>query len=620
MNRNSQIKKGLNLTNAERVVLLKNLRTHKDIKSEKIRICFYGRVSTEHEAQLSALQAQMQWYDEQLKNHKNWVLVQKYIDEGITGTQAKKRPAFLKMLKDAEKGNFDLIVTREVCRFARNTVQSLETVQSLKHIGIEVYFVSDNIWSFDVDSEFRLAVMSSLAQEESRKTSERVKAGQQISRENGVLYGNGNILGYKRVGKTYAIVDEEAEIVRRIYSLYLEGYGMFRICRKLEEEKVVCPTNGKITWTASKISRILNNTTYKGVMSYGQSFVDDFLNQRRVKELNKEEYVQKEVKIPRIIEPAIWDKVAEIKNSRQLPMNSEEGNKQKKRCANVARDTYAKKLVCTCGSSMRRNVIGKLKSGETRIAYQCYRQLASSSAKRRAELGIDNENDCDIKMKLGWKIDLFIKMTIEQIWTDRQPAVIKAYEILLECYSDGVEDNSEEIDRFKGKIDKLTKKLNNYISIRADEEITREQFFEMKEPIEKSIEGLKASLVELEIANGLGKTGAIDIKAEVNKIRKVFNKAIDFSKPTLPDVIVDYFIRRIKVMSNSSFEVDVNLDGSVPEEGKLLKEDTVIRSPLFDFSIDYNTAKQYKNSVNGMLRVTQWEDDMEINVYIVAKM
>ena len=175
-------------------------------KNRKRQMVFYGRVSTEHEAQLSALQNQMQWYDEQLKYHSNWELVDRYIDEGITGTQAKKRPAFLRMIEDAKVGKFDLIVTREVCRFARNTVDTLIYTRELKNkYGIEVYFVEDNIWTMDGDGELRLTIMATLAQEESRKTSERVKAGQKISRDNGVLYGSGNILGYDRVGNTYVI-------------------------------------------------------------------------------------------------------------------------------------------------------------------------------------------------------------------------------------------------------------------------------------------------------------------------------------------------------------------------------------------------------------------------------
>lgn len=189
------------------------------------RIVYYGRVSTEHEAQLEALEKQMQWYEDQTKYHPNWTVVGKYIDEGITGTLAKKRPSFMKMIEDAKQRKFDLIVTREVCRFARNTVDTLVLTRELKNYGVEVYFVSDNIWTMDGDGELRLTIMATLAQEESRKISERVRAGQAVSRENGVLFGNGNIIGYDRVGSTYVINPEQAATIRTIFELYSQGLG-----------------------------------------------------------------------------------------------------------------------------------------------------------------------------------------------------------------------------------------------------------------------------------------------------------------------------------------------------------------------------------------------------------
>ena len=154
-------------------------------RNRKRKVAVYGRVSTEHEAQIAALENQMQWYDDQARYHPNWEIQDRYIDEGITGTQAKKRPSFLRMIDDARQGRFDLIVTREVCRFARNVVDTLVITRELKGIGVEVYFIEDNIWTMDGDGELRLSLMATLAQEESRKTSERVRAGQKVSREKG---------------------------------------------------------------------------------------------------------------------------------------------------------------------------------------------------------------------------------------------------------------------------------------------------------------------------------------------------------------------------------------------------------------------------------------------------
>lgn len=284
-------------------------------RNRQRKVSIYGRVSTEHEAQLSALENQMQWYDDQAKYHPNWTVVEKYIDEGITGTQAKKRPAFLRMLEDARSGKFDLIVTREVCRFARNVVDTLVVTRELKNIGVEVFFIDDNIWTMDGDGELRLSLMATLAQEESRKTSERVKAGQKISRDNGVLYGSGNILGYDRVGSTYVINEEQAETVRMIYDLYLQGYGSMKIANILTERKRKT-ASGLVKWSISNIMRAIRNATYTGTKCYNKSRSNNFLEQKRINNLDMSTYEYVEGDFPAIISKEVWDKAQEIRMSR----------------------------------------------------------------------------------------------------------------------------------------------------------------------------------------------------------------------------------------------------------------------------------------------------------------
>ena len=166
---------------------------------KKRKVAIYARVSTDHEAQLSALANQKDWYSPILGIHPEWEVVKLYADEGVTGTAAYKRKSFMQMIDDAIDGKFDLILTREVSRFARNTVDTLSYTRKLKKHHVEVYFISDGIKTFDPDGELRLTIMATLAQDESRKTSARVKCGQQTSMEKGVVYGNGNVLGYDRV-------------------------------------------------------------------------------------------------------------------------------------------------------------------------------------------------------------------------------------------------------------------------------------------------------------------------------------------------------------------------------------------------------------------------------------
>ena len=234
---------------------------------QKRDVAIYARVSTEHEAQLSALENQIDWYKPILATRPDWTLVKQYIDEGITGTSAEKRPQFMKMIRDAKAHKFNMIITREVSRFARNTVDTLQYTRMLKEFGVEVFFINDNIKTFDGDGELRLTIMATLAQDESRKTSIRVKAGQQTSMDNGVVYGTGNILGYDRVGKEMVINPEQAKTVRMIFDMYLDGMGLKSIKYELESRGRLTAM-GKTQWFESVISKVLRNSFYCGIMTY----------------------------------------------------------------------------------------------------------------------------------------------------------------------------------------------------------------------------------------------------------------------------------------------------------------------------------------------------------------
>ena len=236
-----------------------------------MRAVVYARVSTEHEAQINALENQLEWYKIEASRHSDWEITEVYVDQGITGTQAQKRPEFLRMMEDARKGKFDLIITREVSRFARNTVDALSYTRELKAMGVNVFFINDGINTATNDGELRLTIMSSMAQDESRKISERVKAGQKISREKHVLYGSGNILGYRRENGTYIPDPDQAETVRLIFQMYSDGEkGLTKIVNELYRLGRL-DAGGHVSWDASKVSRVLHNATYKGCICYNKS-------------------------------------------------------------------------------------------------------------------------------------------------------------------------------------------------------------------------------------------------------------------------------------------------------------------------------------------------------------
>ena len=294
-----------------------------------MRVAVYARVSTEHEAQINALGNQLEWYKIEGSRHSDWEIVEVYVDQGITGTQAQKRPEFLHMIEDAKKGKFDLIITREVSRFARNTVDTLSYIRELKAVGVNLFFINDGINTATDYGELRLTIMSSLAQDESRKISERVKAGQEISREKHVLYGNGNILGYRRENGTYVPDPDQAQTVKLIYQMYSTGkVGLQKVAAELYRLGRL-DASGHVSWDASKVSRVLHNATYKGCICYNKSHSDGYLTQKRVKNLDESSYVYVKDDFEPLVLEETWDRCQQILTSKSERVIDENGKKHK---------------------------------------------------------------------------------------------------------------------------------------------------------------------------------------------------------------------------------------------------------------------------------------------------
>lgn len=245
-----------------------------------IRVAAYCRVSTDKTDQANSLESQKRYFNEYIKRNPLWKLYNIYVDDGISGTNTKKRAAFNQMIKDAKCGNFDLIITKEISRFARNILDSVGYTRELKAIGVGVIFLNDNINTLDNDAEMRLAFLSTMAQEESRKTSERVKWGLRRQMENGVVLGR-DMLGYDvRNGKL--IVNEEgARTVRLIYHKFLdEGKGAHRIAKELREEGIKTSSRMK-DWSYTVILRILRNEKYCGDLVQQKTYTPDYLTHQK---------------------------------------------------------------------------------------------------------------------------------------------------------------------------------------------------------------------------------------------------------------------------------------------------------------------------------------------------
>ena len=578
-----------------KVVLPTNVSTFD--RNRQRSVVFYGRVSTEHEAQLAALENQMQWYEDQAKYHPNWTVLKSYIDRGITGTQAKKRPAFMEMLEDAKRNKFDLIVTREVCRFARNTVDTLVITRQLKEIGIEVYFVEDNIWTMDNDGELRLTIMATLAQEESRKTSERVRAGQKISRDNGVLYGNGNILGYDRLGDTYVINEDQAETVRIIYDLYLKGNGFNKIVNELVRLKRK-DSSGLVRWDATKVSRILHNATYKGYQGYYKSHKNNHLDQKTIVNRDEDSYLYVKGRFTPIISEEVWDKCKALRESKLTLRKTQEG-KLERTGTRTSEDIWEKRLVCRCGHRMRKDRWHVNKTGLT-YGYKCYNVLNNGSKQARIDAGLDADKYCDMGTVADWKFDLMLHELLKALNLNNDDLIKKAYNQFENSYTKETKE-ARELRDAEAKLRKIRIKLENLTEMRVNGEIDKQEYSSLKAKIngemltaEKEADDIKRVVLEEE-----RKTTPL---VSMDVFRSMAVEDLDFTKPIRHSALVNTMIKKIVPNTSLDFKWYLNL---YPKRDDAGDEDY---KEVVEFTIDYDAAKDFRNNRGEMLRQNQWKD------------
>lgn len=304
------------------------------------RVAGYARVSTDSEEQLTSYEAQVDYYTRYIKSKPDWEFVDVYTDEGISATNTKRREGFNRMVADALDGKIDLIITKSVSRFARNTVDSLTTVRKLKDAGVEVYFEKENIWTLDSKGELLITIMSSLAQEESRSISENVTWGQRKRFADGkVSMPYKQFLGYRKGADGLPeLVPEEAEIIRSIYRMFMDGKSVSAIAKHLSQQGIPSPA-GKKEWQRATVYSILRNEKYKGSALLQKTFTVDFLQKK--KKINEGEVPQYYVEHSHeaIIAPEEWERV-------QLELTRRKDSPKRTYC----NSPFAAKLVCgDCG-------------------------------------------------------------------------------------------------------------------------------------------------------------------------------------------------------------------------------------------------------------------------------
>lgn len=602
-------------------------------------VVIYARVSTEHEAQLSALENQKDWYTPFLENHPEWNLVHMYIDEGITGTSAEKRPEFMQMLNDAENGDFDLILTREVSRFARNTVDTLQYTRKLKAIGVEVFFINDNIKTFDGDGELRLTIMATLAQDESRKTSIRVKSGQKVSMEKGVFYGNGNILGYDRVGKEMVINPEQAKTVRMIYDWYLDGWGLRKIQFELEKLGRLTAA-GKSNWHAATIGHILKNPFYCGIIKYRKQFVPDFLEQKKINNYGDVEQIVVKGTHEPIVTEEEFERVTSIMNShRKTQANNPSGKHKLPSGERQPIDVWTKLMVCKCGHQFNRKVwhkIGDIKQ----YGYQCYSSIRTGSVKTRLNKGLSIEGICDTPMISGWKLQMMAKYIFQNYLT-KTDEILKISMDLLNKHIDDekeISDNSDIIKQKEAEIDKLNKRLNNLIEMRADGEISRDVFKSKQFEIQNRIDTLNSELTELRGFDADEEFDDVSHEDKITILKYALEQLTNVnSDEDIPDSVIEAFVKKI-VVSKDGFEWYLRftpddapktliIDGKRQKTAKVsslcdmhhrqlfTKVGNAKYSKVFEFDITLDDAKDYLYKQSTSHRILKWFD-FKVSVYM----
>ena len=383
---------------------------------QKRRVAAYARVSTNSEEQLTSYEAQVDYYTKYIKSRPDWIFVKVYTDEGITATNTKHRDGFNEMIEDALAGKIDLIVTKSVSRFARNTVDSLITVRKLKEKGIEVYFEKENIYTLDSKGELLITIMSSLAQEESRSISENITWGKRKFFADGKVYLPYKcFLGYKKGEDGLPeIIPEEADIIRLIYSMFLEGKTTYAIASALTESGIPTPRQ-KTVWKASTIESILTNEKYKGAALLQKSFTVDFLTKKM--KVNEGEVPQYYIEDSH--EPIIMPREFEI-------VQAEMARRKGIRGAYSGNTIFASRIICGDCGEFYGSKVWHSTDKYRKVIYRCNHKYA------------DKAHKCETPHVTEEQIKAAFIAVFNEIMADKA-AVLDACRVMQETLTDNTE-------------------------------------------------------------------------------------------------------------------------------------------------------------------------------------
>jgi DNA invertase Pin-like site-specific DNA recombinase len=486
----------------------KNQHTQLPFGSTSLRkVAAYARVSTNTDEQYTSYEAQVTYYRKFIQERPDWEYSNVYADEGISGTSTKRRTEFNKMISDALDGKIDLIITKSISRFARNTLDTISFVRKLKDKGIEVYFEKENLWTLDPKSELILTIMASIAQEESRSISQNVTWGKRVSFQEGkVSFAYNRFLGYKKVNDKIVIDEDQAVIVRMIYRMFLvEGKTATGIAIHLKSLNIKTPSGKGTNWTKNTVNSILTNEKYKGDALLQKRFTDNYLNHSVIKNTGQIPQYYVENNHPAIIERDMWEQV-QFELGRRSQMGAQYSSS----------DIFASKLICEdCGG-----FYGKKKwhsnSKYTRFVHQCNRKFHKGKDKCMTP----NLMEDDIKLKFIEVYNLTMK--------DRKRIIQDSTE-MIELLADTTQ-LEQDIDTLRDELIVTSELVNKLIKENSKSSMSQDEYNKKYDELTNRYEKTKQKQQEFIEARSNMKAQALDMKSFISNLKQVEDKLSDWNE------------------------------------------------------------------------------------------
>ena len=519
------------------------MRNGKSIFDMPLRVTFYARVSTDKDEQLNSLENQIQYYTDLIQSKVSWTYIPGYIDEGISGTSTKKLDSFLQMIEDAKVGRFDFIITKEISRFSRSTLDSIQYTQELLEHNVGVLFQNDNINTLDPDSEFRLVVMAGVAQDEVRKLSERLKFGFRQAIKNGHVLGNDKLWGYDKKDCILTINESEAKAVRRIFDLYAnQKMGIRRISQKLYDEGFTSRRGN--AFNVLTIRHILENPKYKGWYCANKSQTVDYRSKRKIF-LEEDEWIMyPDPSIPAIVSEELWDRANALYKRRRQQMLSHQNAAEFHN-----RYPYSGKIICEeHGTSFHRQVRKSMK-GE-KEAWQCrvYRN--------RGRAG------CSAPQLLTEELDQIMARIFDQLAQDKQ-AIVEAVVKIIRSVPNEL-DYQQDIRRIAEEISAIIWKKDRLLEMSIERALSTTEFKQRNERFNQQLQELERQKRSLELEKDKSKI-SVD---QLSKIKTALEEEITFQNG-INSALVTTILDHIVVKKNSTREVmhlDIHLKLGEPYE------------------------------------------------------